>query len=535
MRRLCLYLVLIITSCGVCAASSSTCTPPPDLQSRLQNQAKAETYAEAGMWYASRGKFDCAVNAYRAAVNREPRSAEFSYLLGLNLLRKRDFQGAIQPLQQSIQLNSDVIKPHILLATALEELHRTAEARTEWLAALKIDQHSEIALEGASKNFLGAGDSDSVISLLAPEPKSEDLTLALATAYKAVGKTDQAIEVLKKGLEAHPKSQALTRELITNLFVQRRFEESAKLAKHLVQESPNDLSAKTLYLHVLVLNDDEALARPLAKKLLLAAPHDFTVLYLNGLLENRSGNYAAARSFLEKAVAVHPDQSDCRYNLGIAMAHVNDPRGAREQFEKALALGASDPSIRSEYAKVLRTLGETTLASEQLELYQKEEKAKAGRTQAAITMAHGDTELANDNPKRAAELYREAIAAMPDYALLYYKLSVALDRLGDTAGERENLLKAVQIDSGMAIAHRQLGYLAFNDGDFVSAEDHLRKAVAAAPTYADAWVSLAATLGTESRIPEAQEAVQKALEIDPQNANAIDLQKQLNAGSQAHP
>jgi Tfp pilus assembly protein PilF len=102
-------------------------------------------------------------------------------------------------------------------------------------------------------------------------------------------------------------------------------------------------------------------------------------------------------------------------------------------------------------------------------------------------------------------------------------------------GEREALQKAVQIDPGMAIAHRQLGYLAFNDGDFVSAEDHLRKAVQAAPTYADAWVSLAATLGTESRIPEAQQAVQRALEIDPQNANAIDLQKQLNAGSQAHP
>ena len=263
--------------------------------------------------------------------------------------------------------------------------------------------------------------------------------------------------------------------------MQRRFEESSKLAKRLVQQSPNDLSAKTLYLHVLVLNDEEALARPLAKKLLVAAPHDFMVLYLNGVLENRSGNYAAARSFLERAVAVNPDQSDCRYNLGIAMAHVNDPQRAREQFEKAMALGASDPSIRFEYAKVLRTLGETKLAAEQFELYQKEEKAKANRTQAAITMAQGDTELANGNPKRAAELYREAIAAMPEYALLYYKLSVALDRLGDTAGERENLLKAVQIDPGMAIAHRQLGYLAFNDGDFVSAEEHFRKAVAAAP------------------------------------------------------
>ena len=64
------------------------------------------------MWYASHGKFDCAVSSYRAAVKREPGSAELWYLLGLNLLRKRDFQDAIQPLQQSIQLNPGVLKPH---------------------------------------------------------------------------------------------------------------------------------------------------------------------------------------------------------------------------------------------------------------------------------------------------------------------------------------------------------------------------------------------------------------------------------------
>jgi Flp pilus assembly protein TadD len=95
------------------------------------------------------------------------------------------------------------------------------------------------------------------------------------------------------------------------------------------------------------------------------------------------------------------------------------------------------------------------------------------------------------------------------------------------------LQKAVEIDPGMAIAHRQLGYLAFNDGDFATAETHFRKAVEAAPTFADAWVSLAATLATESRHQEAEEAVKRALEIDPHNANAIDLQKDL--ANQAHP
>jgi len=479
------------------------------------------------MWYANHDQYGCAVGAYRAALKREPKSAEFLYLLGLNLLRRRDFNDAIKPLQQSIELKPKVLKPHLLRATALEELHRSADARMEWLAALKIDPHSDIALDGASKNFLATHDFEAVIALLDPQVKGEDLTFDLASAYQGAGSTDQAIEVLRKGLDANPTSRALTGELITNLIMQQRYQEAEKLGEKLVGRSPRDLDAQVLYLHVLVLNDDEQLARPLAHKLLSTAPHKFGVLYLNGLLENKSGNYAGGRTFLEQAVVLNPSHYDCRYNLGVALANLNDPQGAREQFEKALTLGASNPGVRIEYVKVLRTLGETKLAAEQLKLYQQEQKAQADRTLVAISMGQGDKELAAGDPKKATELYRDALAVLPDYAMLHYKLSVALDRVGDTAGERDSLQKAVAIDPGMAIAHRQLGYLAFNDADFTTAEEEFRAAVRAAPGFTDAWISLAATLATESRHSEAEQAVQRALEIDPQNANALELQKEL--------
>jgi len=456
------------------------------------------------------------------------------YLLGLNLLRNHDFSDAIKPLQQSIEIKPDELKPHLLLATAFEELHRPAEARNEWSAALKIDPHSDMALDGASKNYLATHDFDAVMALLGQEPKSESLILDLASAYEGAGDRDQVVEVLNKGLQAGPSSSALTKALITALVLQAHSQEAAKIAAKWIQQHPSDLDARILYLHVLVLSDDEALARPLAKKLLAAAPHDFMVLYLNGIMENKSGNYAAGRTFLEKAVALNPSHYDSRYNLGIALENLNDPQGAREQFEKALALGAYEPEVRFEYAKVLRTLGETKLAGEQLKLYQQEQQAKADRTLAASKMAQADKELADGDPQKAAALYRDAIAVLPENALLSYKLSVALDRAGDTSSEREALQKAVQIDPGMAIAQRQLGYLAFNDGDFGTAEAHFREAVRAAPAYTDAWISLAATLATESRYPEAELAVQRALEIDSHNASALELQKEL-ANSAAGP
>ena len=123
---------------------------------------------------------------------------------------------------------------------------------------------------------------------------------------------------------------------------------------------------------------------------------------------------------------------------------------------------------------------------------------------------------------------------MPQNAMLAYKLSLALDRTGDNPGEIAALKQAVEIDPGFAVAQNQLGYLESRSGDSASAEEHFRLAVRAAPGYTQAWVSLAATLGMESRFTEAQEAVANALRLDPNNADALQLRTALTNAQTQH-
>ena len=78
----------------------------------------------------------------------------------------------------------------------------------------------------------------------------------------------------------------------------------------------------------------------------------------------------------------------------------------------------------------------------------------------------------------------------------------------------------------------QLGYLASKSGDSAAAEEHFRLAVRAAPGYTQAWISLAATLAMESRLSEAQEALASALKLEPDNADALQLRKDLNAAQE---
>jgi Flp pilus assembly protein TadD len=125
-------------------------------------------------------------------------------------------------------------------------------------------------------------------------------------------------------------------------------------------------------------------------------------------------------------------------------------------------------------------------------------------------------------------LFRKASQASPEDPLLVYKLSVALDRAGDTTEERSALEQVIKLDPDFALAQNQLGYLSSREGDSASAEKHFREAIRAAPAYTQAWISLAATLGMQSRIPEAREAIAHALQLDPKNSEAIQLNKDLS-------
>jgi tetratricopeptide (TPR) repeat protein len=525
--------VLVLGALVAVSPSIRACTGPKELETKLQAHPDADTYSELGDWFGDRKQYDCALDAFQKGLKLEPGSAKLYYLVGLTLYASGRPQDSLKPLGQSIFLMPEVLKPHLLLATALEQLKHGQEARSEWEAALRIDHTSTEALDGMSKSLLAARDPFSVIELLREAPHSEILTIDLALAYGQAKMLDKSEEVLSAALKRNPSSLPLTDALVTIFVNEVHYENAVSLAAKSAHLHPGNVEAQRLYLRVLVLDGDFTLARPLARKLLAAHPHDFDFLYLNGILENQGGQFASARQHFEAAIALDPNYYNAHYNLGLALAELQDFAGAKEHLEKALDLGATEPQVHFKLATVLRSLGETEQAQVQLKLFQEGNQAKINRTLAASKSAEAAKELAGGNLQKAVALYREASEATPGDATLAYKLALALDQTGDTVAERVALEQAVKIDPGFALAQNQLGYLASNGGDSASAEQHFRLAVQAAPGYTQAWISLAATLGMEARFPEAQEALASALKIEPDNAEARQLRKDLETAAQA--
>lgn len=512
--------------------SRAECTATPALEARVHGNPDAGAYADLGTWFAGKQQFECANQAFREALKLDPTSAKLNYFLGLSLYSSHQAEAAIAPLQQSIQSDAKAIQPRILLATVFTGLGRKDDAETQWKAALQIDPASTDALDGLATLLTDGGAPMAAVELLKPAKRDEDLNIDLARAYGQAGMLDEAAATVKDALAADPSSLRLTNALATVYVNQHRYQDAAAVLHDFVQQHPDDLDAQVFYLRALALNSNTDEARPLAKNLLAAMPHNFDVLLQNGMLERQAGDYAAAREHLREAIALQPQSYDCRYNLGASLAHLNDAAGAKEQLEKAIALDPSQAEAHFQLASVLRTLGDTQGAQEQLKLYQQLNRASEARSEANTKSQLAAQKLAAGDTQQAISLYREAVAATPDNALLNYQLAMALDKGGDFAGERSSLEAAVKIDPAFALAQNQLGYLLSRDGNAAgnaAAEQHFRLAVKAAPEFTVAWINLAATLGAESHYPEAQEAVATALRLDPKNSDALQLSQQLNA------
>ena len=512
----------------------ASCVGPAALEARVHSHPDADAYTALGIWFGENRKSECAAQAFQTGLKLEPNSPRLPYLLGLSLYTAGKLEESVAPLQHSVELHPKDEKSHLLLASALAGTGRDQEAFVEWQAALRINPNSKMALDGIAKILLAAGDNETVIAQLSSMELDENLTLDLAIAYGRRGQLDNAVRILNQGLKTYPNSTALASSLVSVYVKQVRLEEADKVAEQLARRNPGEIEAQRVYLQVLVLNAKNQTAAPLARKLLAQAPHDADFLYLNGVVERTTGDFAVARKHLEEAARLEPNRYSTRFNLGCTLEQLQDNAGAKEQLQKAIELDPAEPESRFELAKVLRKLGETDAAQQQLVLYRNQVKERSDRAIAAQKSAQAAEAARAGDKQKAAALYREAIAVLPDNAGLPYQLAQVLNDLNDTKGERTALEQAVKIDPAFALAQYQLGYLDSRDGDTVAAEQQYRLAIKASPGYLQAWLALATTLAAESRIPDALQAVDSALKIAPDNREALELRKNLAAGPALH-
>jgi len=128
-----------------------------------------------------------------------------------------------------------------------------------------------------------------------------------------------------------------------------------------------------------------------------------------------------------------------------------------------------------------------------------------------------------ENNRKAIELFNQAIAIDPNYALAYAGIAdvYPAPSLGITPAQamskaREAALKALSLDNNLAEAHAALARVLLDyDYDFAGAERELKRAIELNPNYATSHLHYGVLLSRLGRHEEAFAEHRRALELEP--------------------
>jgi tetratricopeptide (TPR) repeat protein len=180
---------------------------------RQLGDSSAQTHLLAGLNYVALNRLDLAEPEFRAALDRDPRSAPASYYLGRLLYTKNLFPEAIEKTKKAIELDPNLVRAYDNLALCYEAIQNEPEAERTYLAGVNKQRASGLKVEWPALNLglllLRSGDTVRAKGYfeeaLKINPNSAEAHFRLGVVLEKDKDFDGALERYRKAVEADPK------------------------------------------------------------------------------------------------------------------------------------------------------------------------------------------------------------------------------------------------------------------------------------------------------------------------------------------
>ncbi len=360
---------LALASCGFVLAQPK-CEPPAGLKPALAVDPSAGLRNALGGVYAEQGLTECAIEAFRNAIELDAMYWEPRLNLGLALAKLGQLREAAEHLEAAVRLNPSSLEAHLAWAFVLLEGGDPAAAEDPIQAALRLQPQSAQALFGMARVRMQQERFSAALSYLEQaretDPNSLDIPMMMGAAYARDGRYEEAIAVLAALVESHPDSASAHFNLATAYARTGNFPAAARHYGRVLELDPdNDVArmsgAKALahyYKHeeVLQLVERYGARRP-------PEVDEFELHHLCGVALRGVGRYTDAEQDLVRVAALRPNHADTRYNLGFVLVRQQKHDLARVHLEKAKELDLASADTRFQLGRVLRALREETEAA----------------------------------------------------------------------------------------------------------------------------------------------------------------------------
>lgn len=408
--------------------------------------------------------------------------------------------------------------------------------RAAWLAATMLlphaCSHSQVSAIAPGQRLAGPGNSamsaEQAIADLAADrrqaaehPESATAELQLATALRALGANDAALQALERTLALDPHLTAAMLEEGSLLADRSDYSGASDLFRRAIAVAPQEAAAH-LWLGDMLLRSgdfDKALAEFRTASRL--DPKDAGTAQGSGLVKLQQGDFAAAAAEFRRALAMRPNYLDAERGLAHALSAQHVWKEAAQMLQRIVAASPDSSSDAVALGNALLAMGDKAQA--QLQFTHARELSDR---ELILLRAKGDNNwgisLRRDGKIiEAAEAFRRSLAEDSGFCEAHDNLGGVLWMQKDGPAAMKEFEAAVQCDPRLASARNNLGTAFLYEGrDPERAIEQFRAAIALEPGFALAHLNLAKALASLHNLSQAEPEFRTALAIDPSLAAA---------------
>ncbi len=506
---------------------------------------KDRALAQADAYYTS-GAYDKAEIEYLNTLKIDPENARAIAQLGLIYAEQGRVGNSVAYLRKARQLQPENLEVRTKLAEFYLAARKTAEARAEAnyiLAQQPNNSEAPLLLAECAQSPQDIAEISEILKKLS-SARSAPVLAALASLEYRQHKIPEAEALLQQALQLDPESPTINASL-GSVYLARKNLPSAEAAfakawknfparsskklsyvqfklqtgdvegaKHLLLElttqAPDTLPPLVLLaeLYAKEKKYDEAMA--LNERVLARDPYHYPAMMLHARLRLAKGETGKALSELEKLKKIQPKNPEILHQFALTYVAQGDIANALTSLNQAVELAPDYP--------------EAILLLADLQLRKADAKAALSALKPLVAR-HPDLLPAKFLLARALvgqgalddalAVFQEVATASPKDASLLLPIALIYRQQKKNDEARKVLTQILEIEPDTVPAIEQLVDLDLSSGDFKSARQRAEALQTRQPEKAGAYLLFAKIHLMEKNLPQAETALLKAIELQP--------------------
>ncbi len=328
----------------------------------------AQRFYEAALEFFESGQYAKALDHIQKAIAKARNNADFVSTKGVFLHKMNDLVGAIEAYREAVQINPRHTFAHFNLGLILMKMGKVTEAINEWEAVIRVNPRDVDAIFNIAVALAQVGRRREAIpffeKVLQLKPEHVQAHQNLGIIYRDENQFAKAKHHLRRLRELDSTySEVVSTEIARcdeQEFLNRMSQDNlGRIAKEFASsrlgkggtgsEAAGGLVADAL---MALLNEDFGEAQRLADQALAVVPGDIQARLVRGQARYRLGlNNDAIADFLA-VTQEHPDVAEAFFLLGTVFLAIGELEQALDNFQRVARLEPTYPLIEDNIASI---------------------------------------------------------------------------------------------------------------------------------------------------------------------------------------